>query len=87
MRVIAASNRDIEKVIKDGGSRKALFFRLGQILRLPPLRERVEDIPLLAEYFCGRAGKGTIITFEAMALLCSYDWPGNAPSIGRHRIK
>jgi len=76
-RVVAASNREIEKAIKDGDFREDLFFRFGQILRLPPLRERAEDIPLLAEFFCERAGKGTIITPEAMALLCSYDWPGN----------
>jgi len=76
-RVIAASSRDIERAVKDGDFREALFSRFGQILRLPPLRERVEDIPLLAAHFCRRADKGKTITTEAVALLCNYDWPGN----------
>ncbi|MCI0659694.1 MAG: sigma-54 dependent transcriptional regulator [Acidobacteria bacterium] len=76
-RVIAASTRDIKKAIKGGDFREDLFSQFGHVLRLPPLRGRVEDIPLLAEYFCERAGKETIITPEAMALLCGYDWPGN----------
>jgi DNA-binding NtrC family response regulator len=76
-RVIAASNRDIEKAVRKGHFRKDLFYRLGQILRLPPLRERIEDIPLLVSYFCQRTGKEIEITSEAMELLCAYEWPGN----------
>jgi DNA-binding NtrC family response regulator len=76
-RVIAASNRNIEKAIKEGSFREDLFYRLNQVVRVPPLRERVEDIPLLAAYFCQCSGKRTIITPEAMDLFCRYDWPGN----------
>lgn len=76
-RVVAASNRDLEKAVRKGHFRKDLFYRLGQMLRLPSLRERVEDIPLLISYFCQRAGRGLEIAPEAMELLCAYDWPGN----------
>jgi DNA-binding NtrC family response regulator len=76
-RIIAASNRNIEKAIKDGIFREDLFYRLGEVLRVPPLRERIEDIPLLVAHFCRRAGKGTIITPEAMNVLRHYTWPGN----------
>lgn len=76
-RIIAASNRNIEKAIKDGVFREDLFYRLGEALRVPPLRERIEDIPLLVAHFCRRAGKGTIVTPEAMDVLRYYKWPGN----------
>jgi len=76
-RIIAASNRNIEKAIKDGIFREDLFYRLGEVIRVPPLRERIEDIPLLVAHFCRRAGKGTIITPEAMDVLRQYKWPGN----------
>lgn len=76
-RIIAASNRNIEKAIRDGIFREDLFYRLGEALRVPPLRERIEDIPLLVAHFCQRAGKGTIITPEAMDVLRHYKWPGN----------
>lgn len=76
-RIIAASNRNIEKAIKDGVFREDLFYRLGEVLRVPPLRERIEDLPLLVTYFCQRAGKGTVITPEAMDELRQYKWPGN----------
>jgi two-component system response regulator HydG len=76
-RIIAASNRNIEKAIKAGIFREDLFYRLGEVLRVPPLRERIEDITLLVAHFCQRAGKGTIITPEAMDALRHYKWPGN----------
>jgi DNA-binding NtrC family response regulator len=76
-RIIAASNRNIEKAIKDGIFREDLFYRLGEALRVPPLRERIEDIPLLVAHFCRRAGKGAIVTPEAMEVLRHYAWPGN----------
>ncbi|MFN7949907.1 MAG: hypothetical protein U0Z53_31450 [Blastocatellia bacterium] len=47
------------------------------MLRLPPLRERLEDIPLLVAHFCARASREIVITPEAMELLCAYEWPGN----------
>ena len=83
IRVIAATNRDLEKAIKDGGFRSDLYYRLNVVsIQLPPLRDRREDVPLLAHYFamkyaqkCKRPVKG--ISPEARALLVHYDWPGN----------
>jgi two-component system NtrC family response regulator len=76
-RIVAPSNRNIERAIKDSAFREDLFYRLGEVLRVPPLRERIEDIPLLVAHFCRRAGIGTIITPEAMNVLRQYKWPGN----------
>jgi len=76
-RVIAASNRDLEQAVKEEQFRQDLFYRLGQVLRLPPLRERLEDIPVLVDHFCHRASRQIVITPEAMEVLCAYDWPGN----------
>jgi formate hydrogenlyase transcriptional activator len=82
-RVVAATNRDLEDAVRDGRFRSDLLFRLNVFpIRVPPLRERTEDIPLLAEYFTsqysrklGKAVRG--ITESAMAALCAYHWPGN----------
>jgi Nif-specific regulatory protein len=83
VRVIAATNRDLEEMIKAGTFREDLYHRLNVVkLTMPSLRERKEDIPLLANYFtakyakeCKRAIVG--ITPEARVLLQTYDWPGN----------
>jgi transcriptional regulator with GAF, ATPase, and Fis domain len=83
VRVIAATNRDLEQMIKAGTFREDLYHRLNVVkLTMPSLRQRKEDIPLLANYFtakyakeCKRAIVG--ITPEARALLQTYDWPGN----------
>lgn len=83
VRVIAATNRNLEVAIKDGSFRQDLYYRLNVIaLTLPPLRERREDIPLLAYYFvakyskkCKRLVSG--ISPEARACMLAYDWPGN----------
>jgi len=81
--IIASSNRDLEEAIKGGVFREDLFYRLSVIpIHLPPLRERSEDIPLLAEHFLRKyAQKGnrevTGISPAAMKMLCSYAWPGN----------
>jgi two-component system NtrC family response regulator len=76
-RVIAASNKDVQKAVKDGTFRQDLYYRLGQVLRLPPLRERREDIPPLVDHFRRRAMKETVFTPESLDALCDYDWPGN----------
>jgi formate hydrogenlyase transcriptional activator len=83
VRVIAATNRDLQAAIRAGSFRSDLFYRLNVFpLGVPPLRERKEDIPLLVEYFVDRytrrAGK-TIRTVgkRTMDLLLSYSWPGN----------
>ena len=83
IRVIAATNRDLEAEIRSGRFREDLYYRLNVVpIVLPPLRERKEDIPSLAEHFfslysskSGKALKG--ITGKAMDLLVRYDWPGN----------
>ncbi|MGC2433612.1 MAG: sigma-54 dependent transcriptional regulator [Desulfobaccales bacterium] len=83
IRIIASSNRNLEGAIKSGAFREDLFYRLSVIpIHLPPLRERSEDIPLLAEHFLRKyAQKGnrevTGIAPAAMKMLCSYAWPGN----------
>jgi transcriptional regulator with GAF, ATPase, and Fis domain len=83
VRVIAATNRDLEKAIREGTFREDLFYRLNVIsFTLPPLRERREDIPLLASHFAARFGftlgrRVAGFTPEARALLQRYSWPGN----------
>ena len=83
VRVVAATNRDLQSAIVQGTFREDLFYRLNVFpIELPPLRERREDIPLLVEYFVARfanqAGKKiTGITKRSMEVLQSYQWPGN----------
>ena len=83
VRVVAATNRDLEKAIREGTFREDLFYRLSVIpLHLPPLRDRREDIPLLASHFAAltsrRLGRPVAgFTPEARACLLHYDWPGN----------
>jgi transcriptional regulator with PAS, ATPase and Fis domain len=83
VRIIAATNRDLEKDIQKQKFREDLFYRINTFtIALPPLRERIEDIPMLAEYFLQRARakvnkKVESISVSAMALLQNYSWPGN----------
>jgi len=83
VRVIAATNKDLRKLIVEGKFREDLYHRIKVIeIKLPPLRERVEDIPLLARYFCSilaaqRRGVPKSMSDEAIELLCAYSWPGN----------
>lgn len=83
VRVLAATNRDIEDAIKSGALRKDLFYRLNVIpIGIPPLRERKEDIPLLVNHFVdifNNKGKRKVkgVSPEAMEFLLSYHWPGN----------
>ena len=76
-RVLTATNRNLETMIKDGSFRSDLYYRINIFpLTLPPLRERKEDIPELIEHYLGRLGeKG--ITSQAKMKLMEYDWPGN----------
>jgi DNA-binding NtrC family response regulator len=79
VRVVAATNADLEKWIADGRFREDLYYRLCVIpIKLPPLRERQDDIPLLVRYFCAKFGAPEV-TFskEALERLQSYNWPGN----------
>jgi DNA-binding NtrC family response regulator len=83
IRFVAATNKDLEKLIKEGVFREDLFYRLDVFrITMPPLRERREDIPLLARYFLNIFAKRMHrdlegFSTEATALLKGYDWPGN----------
>lgn len=78
VRVIAATNTDLEKSLKDKTFREDLYYRLDVVrLELPSLRERREDIPLLVEYFVKKSNPELCISIDTMRLLCSYSWPGN----------
>jgi DNA-binding NtrC family response regulator len=83
VRIIAATNRDLDAAVKHGGFRADLYYRLNVVvIALPPLRERKEDIPGLANHFMRRFAvetkkNFTAITPEAQAILVEYDWPGN----------
>src|SRR5262249_32237893 len=83
VRVVAATNRDLQAAIDIGAFRRDLFYRLNVFpIDIPPLRERKEDIPVLVQYFVDRlaskAGKRIrTISQDSMELLRSYPWPGN----------
>ncbi len=82
VRILAATNRDLESAVTEGRFRRDLYYRLNILtLRIPPLRERRQDIPLLAAYFLERmdqiAGLKRSLSDEAMKMLMSYEWPGN----------
>lgn len=77
-RVIAATNRDLKKEVEKGRFREDLYYRLGVVtMRLPPLRERKEDIPQLAQYFLRKHGGDYTLSGEVLELFQAYDWPGN----------
>src|SRR5213593_984569 len=82
IRILAATNHDLEQSVVQGTFRRDLFFRLNVLtLRIPPLRERRQDIPLLVAHVLERLGRdaGTerTISDEALRILLNYDWPGN----------
>jgi transcriptional regulator with PAS, ATPase and Fis domain len=80
VRIVAATNRDLERAVKEGRFRQDLFYRLNVIpITMPPLRERRTDVPALAEHFLARYGRGRKdgISPDALRALVAYDWPGN----------
>jgi len=82
VRILAATNRDLEQAVAQGTFRRDLYFRLNVLsLRIPPLRERRQDIPLLGAHFLERlsraSGHERSVSDEAMKALLAYDWPGN----------
>lgn len=83
VRLVAATNRDIEEAVRSGGFRQDLYYRLNVVsIHLPPLRERLEDIPLLVEHFVQRFSRDygvepKRVTPAAMDRLLAYAWPGN----------
>jgi len=83
VRIISASNRDLESQVRDGSFREDLFYRLNVVqLVVPPLRERIEDIPLLVEFFCRKyqvsgQNKHVLVTPGALKALMNHPFPGN----------
>jgi DNA-binding NtrC family response regulator len=81
VRVIAATNADLARMVKAGSFREDLYYRLNVIqIELPPLRERREDIPLLVQHFVRKysgAGPAVLVSQDAMRRLMAYEWPGN----------
>jgi transcriptional regulator with GAF, ATPase, and Fis domain len=78
VRIIAATNKNLTEMVKTGVFREDLFYRLNVFnIHLPPLRERREDIPALADHFLGSAEKAAPISPQAMQLLLGHPWPGN----------
>jgi Nif-specific regulatory protein len=83
VRILAATNRDIERLVEEGQFRSDLYYRLNVLpLFIPPLRQRLEDIPELAHFFLRNTAKKTRrdlegFSREAMRSLLSYSWPGN----------
>jgi DNA-binding NtrC family response regulator len=83
VRVVAASNRDLQRSVSEGAFREDLFYRLNVFpVTIPPLRERKEDIPLLVEHFCSSAAgqmksASREVSPEALELLANYSWKGN----------
>lgn len=82
IRIIAATNRDLEKMVKDKQFRGDLYYRLNVVpIKIPPLRERKDDIPLLAKHFLEtfnkEYGKEKHLSKDVLQYLCDYTWPGN----------
>ncbi len=82
VRILAATNRDLEQAVMQGNFRRDLYFRLNVLsLRIPSLRERRQDIPLLIAHFLERMARASaqekLLTDEALKALLAYDWPGN----------
>jgi transcriptional regulator with PAS, ATPase and Fis domain len=81
VRIISATNKDLNTEVKAGRFREDLLYRLNVVtLRIPPLKDRKEDIPLLVEYFLKKKAKTKVVkkvSADAMKTLLAYDWPGN----------
>jgi two-component system NtrC family response regulator len=85
-RVVAATNRDLRALSDAGRFRSDLYYRISGVeVRVPPLRERRPDVPLLVDYFAGRCQRLRALPFEpqVMDALVAYDWPGNIRQLGR----
>ena len=78
VRFIASTNQNLEQMVQEGNFREDLYYRLNVFtLRLPPLRERKEDIPALVDHFINKSSKKIDITSMALQMLMAYSWPGN----------
>jgi two-component system, NtrC family, response regulator AtoC len=88
VRIVAATNRDLEQAVGQGEFRRDLYFRLNVLnLRIPPLGERRQDVPLLVGAFLERlsmlAGRNLAVSDDALKALVAYDWPGNVTRTGK----
>ena len=78
VRIVAATNRNLEQDVGDGRFREDLYFRIsGAAVTLPPLRKRLEDLPHIIKAFANLIRPGLTVTPEVLRVLQSYDWPGN----------
>jgi two-component system nitrogen regulation response regulator GlnG len=83
VRVLAATNKDVEELVRGGRFREDLYYRLNVVrIRMPALRDRVEDIPQIVDYFLqslhkAKKAKVRRVSPEALAILCRHGWPGN----------
>jgi DNA-binding NtrC family response regulator len=92
IRIIASSNRDLKEAIKEGDFREDLYYRLSVVpIKLPPLRERTGDVPLLVDHFLKlhsqkRNGRQRSVSKRALEMLSAYSWPGNVREL-EHTIE
>ncbi|MEK7400877.1 MAG: sigma-54 dependent transcriptional regulator [Gemmatimonadota bacterium] len=92
VRVVATSNRDLDQAVERGEFRRDLYYRLNVMpIQIPPLRDRIEDVPILAHHFARRAGpelnrSAVTISSDAIALLQRYQWPGNVREL-QHAVE
>jgi transcriptional regulator with GAF, ATPase, and Fis domain len=83
VRVVSATHRDLRKLVDEGRFRQDLYFRLRVVeVRVPALRERRSDVPLLVAHFLQQHGPGLTVTAEAMRVLSAWSWPGNVRELG-----
>jgi transcriptional regulator with PAS, ATPase and Fis domain len=83
-RILAATNRGLAEMVTAGRFRADLFYRLSGVeIDVPPLRERIDDVPRLVNHFLDAHGRGVVVSSAAMDRLMTYDWPGNVRQLGR----
>jgi two-component system NtrC family response regulator len=88
VRVIAATNRDLDQAVSQGYFRSDLYYRLNQIdVHVPPLRERIDDVLPLADFFLKQTNRELRISPEAARKLCAHHWPGNVRELRNVIIK
>ncbi len=88
-RIIAATHRNLPALVREGRFREDLYYRLNVVpLRVPPLRERIEDVPDLARHFLKKQGDGKVLSAEALIELKKHSWPGNVRELENlmHRV-
>jgi DNA-binding NtrC family response regulator len=88
VRIVAATNRDLEAAVRAGTFRSDLYHRISEVhLRVPPLRERPQDVVALAEFFLARTCPNVSFTAEALELLPQFEWPGNVRELRNATLK